>query len=88
MSEIITDVHTITAATGWFVVKDGLRLQSVACFALVSSFDTDHKYFNARQMIALTENELGLDLVGTAIDTERQIQHYQDPLAADLPQFV
>ena len=76
MDEVVTDVHGISAAVGWFVTEKGLS-RPVACFALVSVASPDFPYVE-KQVIPLTEDDLGLSLIGFKIDTTRIVQHQRD----------
>jgi hypothetical protein len=82
VADVITDVHGITAANGWFVVHGGSRVSTVACFALVSSFDKELGVATGKLVIPISSDEIGEDLLGKEIDPGREIEHDQDPLAA------
>jgi hypothetical protein len=82
MADVITEVHCITAASGWFVISGGSRIGTVACFALVSSFDKALGIATGKLVIPIASDEIGDDLLGKEIDSSREIEHDQDPLAA------
>lgn len=74
MPEIITEVHTITSALGWYfnagnseVARILGNTEPVLCFALLSSINTDYPSLApTRKIIALDENQMD-DLVGSAL---------------------
>ena len=49
----VTDVHAITPGAGWSVraTKTGGASSSVVCFALVSTFDTEHRFVNTKLLV-------------------------------------
>lgn len=70
MKEHIIEVQSISPATGFSFSDDGA---SVACFALVSCISPEHPAVPpGRQIIALGEFEIGVDLIGTEITQRMQ----------------
>ncbi len=77
---IITEVHSISAATDWYVedmtIASAADLKAIACFALTSTVDPAYQNLGtARMVVAVPESLLGDDLVGKDTADFPQIIH-------------
>jgi hypothetical protein len=78
MASFITEVHSISAAAGWYVKGTETALgyagTAVVCFALVSAMDRDPGGLIEKLVIPLTADDLGLgSLIGHEIDEAREL---------------